>query len=88
MEIFLEQMKQALAPPARHEFLQFHELSIFHRPFAAVNFRKDSFGKLAFDYPIKTNMKKASPKARATRGGAARGGSRSSALLENVTEDT
>ena len=60
-------MKQTLAPAARHECLQCHELSIFHRPFA-FNFRKDSFGKLAFDDPMKTDMKRASSKARATRG--------------------
>ena len=39
-------------------------------PAVSSTFRKDSFGKLAFDYQIKTD-KKASSKAGATRGGAA-----------------
>ena len=39
--------------------------------FGADKNQKDSFGKLSLDFPIKTDMKKASWKARATRGGTA-----------------
>lgn len=54
-------------------------------PAVSWTFRKDSFGKLAFDYQIKTDKK-----AGATRGGAACtrlwAAGASSALLENVTD--